>query len=920
MPGGRRRVEWVWIPVLLLAFLLRVERLAAEGLWYDEAFSVELAQHGWHEIIVGELNLPPLYNLLLGAWGRLAGWGDFQVRYLSVLCGTLVVALGGAMIALLLGRRAGALAALLLAASPIEIWYAREARMYVLLAVLALASTVALARLMCGRTERRWWLLYTLANVAALYTHYYAAFVVAAQAVWVLTHFLRTRDGCFLRGWVLSQLGLGLALLPWVPVFVTQWRAANTTYWPGSLSLTYVATNALLGFMGADRMAPVSLAARLAMATCILAALGLLAATWQPRVRWETGMLAAYVGVPLLIFYVLVHSRPKFSPRYLLVAVPGFLGLAAGALSALWPVAVRRWHEWLRAALAALVVCGLAAGSAYAATTPWRDTRFGREDFKGAAAFLTRAAASDEAVILLSGHSAAAFARYYHRDNCYPLPEGLPPSPSVDDIVTLETLDDLSRAIAGRRGAWLLLWQNEVVDPNGLVLALFDLFATRQPVEARFRGLELRHYVLPEGLQLSREMFVRTPLNVPVGDEELVLVGRDLPARPVPSGETATLLLHWKALRPTAQDYRLSLQVLDEAGQVLAEGGGRVAGWMYPTYRWQPGRLITARQDVRLPAGLPPGDYLLRARIFALGEQAALTIPLGELTVGRALRQPTLAELGISEPMGATLAELELLSCQVSPREAGPGQAVQATLIWRARARPAKPYRVALSLGSRAWATLPLPASARDLQAGDALRMVCSLLVPPDAADGRQAVSLSLMAEGSQPVAGPIAAGEIGVHAGERLFEAPAGIANPLRVDLGGKVAFLGYTLDRQALRPGESFHLDLYWQGVRRMDTSYTVFVHLLDGREKIWGQVDSVPVHSTRPTTGWLPGEVVIDSYDVAVYPDAPPGQYVIEVGLYDAATGERLPAFDESGNHLWADRILLSSVQVLPPASGR
>ncbi len=920
MPVGYRRVRWVLILVLLLAFLLRVEKLAAEGLWYDEAFSVELAQHSWREIIVGELNLPPLYNLLLGAWGRLAGWGDFQVRYLSVICGLLVVALGGSLISMLLGARAGAVAGLLLAVSPIEIWYAREARMYVLLAVLALASTVVLVRLMCGQTERRWWLLYALANVGALYTHYYAAFVVAAQALWVLIHLLRTRDGGFLRRWVLSQLGLGFALLPWVPVFVAQWRAANTTYWPGRLSLAYVATNALLGFMGADRMAPASLAARLAVATCVLAALGLVAGAWRPRVRWETAMLLTYVAVPLLIFYELVHSRPKFSPRYLLVAVPGLLGLAAGTVSNLWPTALRRWHEWLRLGVAAAILCGLAIGSAYAATMPWRDGRFGREDFVGAALFLARASAPDEAVILLSGHSAPAFVRYYHRNGCYPLPEGLPPSPSVDDVVTLDTLGDLNRAIAGRRGAWLLLWQNEVVDPNGLVLALFDLFGQRVPVEERFRGLEIRHYLLPEGLQLSREMFVRTPLNVPVGDGELVLVGCDLPTRPVPSGETAVLLLHWQALRPMAQDYRLSLQVLGEAGQVLAETGGRVAGWMYPTYRWRTDRLITARQDVRLPAGLPAGEYLLQARIFALGEPTARTVPLGRFTVGRALRQPTLAELGVSQPLGATLAELELLSCQISPRQASPGQAAQATLIWRARARPARPYRVALSLGDRAWATLPLPASATDLEAGDALRMVCPLLVPPDAADGRQPVSLSLMTEGAQPVAGPLVAGEIEVHAGERLFEVPAGIANPLRVDLGGRVAFLGYGVDRQALHPGESFHLDLYWQGVQPMDTSYTVFVHLLDGREKIWGQVDSIPARATRPTTGWLPGEVVIDSYDVTVYPDAPPGQYVIEVGMYNAATGERLPAYDESGNHLWADRILLSAVQVLPPASGR
>ena len=65
------------------------------------------------------------------------------------------------------------------------------------------------------------------------------------------------------------------------------------------------------------------------------------------------------------------------------------------------------------------------------------------------------------------------------------------------------------------------------------------------------------------------------------------------------------------------------------------------------------------------------------------------------------------------------------------------------------------------------------------------------------------------------------------------------------------------------------------------------------------------------TYPTTGWVEDEVITDEYEIVVQSDAPPGEYQIEVGMYDAATGQRLPIFDEGGTRLPGDRILLDQV---------
>ncbi len=97
-------------------------------------------------------------------------------------------------------------------------------------------------------------------------------------------------------------------------------------------------------------------------------------------------------------------------------------------------------------------------------------------------------------------------------------------------------------------------------------------------------------------------------------------------------------------------------------------------------------------------------------------------------------------------------------------------------------------------------------------------------------------------------------------------------------------------------------------------MSKSYTVFTHLLDADSRIWAQQDGIPVSGARPTTGWVPGEVIRDEVQLAVDPQAPPGDYVIEVGLYDAGDPAlpRLSVLDEAGQPI-DDRVLLAEVRV-------
>ena len=153
----------------------------------------------------------------------------------------------------------------------------------------------------------------------------------------------------------------------------------------------------------------------------------------------------------------------------------------------------------------------------------------------------------------------------------------------------------------------------------------------------------------------------------------------------------------------------------------------------------------------------------------------------------------------------------------------------------------------------------------------------------------------------------------IDIQERDRLFKLPA-IDQPLLAQLGGKIRFLGYSLDQGQIKAGETLSLTLYWQGMAACDVSYSVFTHLLDEKSRLFGQSDGLPAGGALPTTHWAPQEIVVDQHRIPVSAGAIPGEYHVEVGMYHSASGQRLPVQDESGVTLGDHLLLESSVFVM------
>lgn len=131
----------------------------------------------------------------------------------------------------------------------------------------------------------------------------------------------------------------------------------------------------------------------------------------------------------------------------------------------------------------------------------------------------------------------------------------------------------------------------------------------------------------------------------------------------------------------------------------------------------------------------------------------------------------------------------------------------------------------------------------------------------------------------------------------------------PLDANFSGVMALRGYSVSTRKLLPGDQVSITLYWQSLQSTRISYRVFVHLVGEKGHVAGGKDVVPDQGAYATVLWQPGEFVHDTITFQVQPDAIPGNYQIEIGLYpygEPGSRVNLEGSDE-------DHVLVDSIQV-------
>jgi uncharacterized membrane protein len=398
------------LAVILISFAVRLFRLGATSLWYDETVSVSLATQSIPKLIAhtaGDIH-PPGYYLLLHVWRYLAQptqWSGFEFLYAwpSLWCGVLIATLLYTLARRLYCRAVALLTLCLAAIHPFQVWYSQEVRMYTLGAALGLLALWALLRFLTAQRSVRWLSVYVVIATLGLYTLYYYLFVLAALNLLALVCLGRRRATWpRLWQWLGAQLGVLALWSPWLPTFwrqimeppVPPWRPA----WQGWQDLLY-ATGESLSALVIGQGAPanftwlwalLALAAtaliwyvnpRPAMVTATSQFDGIKPAHHQRNTQvYAPFVVPIYVFAPMLLLYgVSLAVTPLYHVRYLFLYTPPFIIMLAGAL---WTV--RSWGRPLFAA----VLLGLVLADFWSLREVWWGPANQRDDHRSTVAYL----------------------------------------------------------------------------------------------------------------------------------------------------------------------------------------------------------------------------------------------------------------------------------------------------------------------------------------------------------------------------------------------------------------------------------------------------------------------------------------------------------------------------------------------------
>jgi 4-amino-4-deoxy-L-arabinose transferase-like glycosyltransferase len=327
--------------------------------------------HLWERIVNRE-STPPLSYLYEWLWTKVIGTSEFALRLPFALLGIALVPVVYAAARALAGRRAGLIAAALAACNPMLIWHAQDARSYTLLALFLAGTVWALA------TARPWW----WAGLAegAMATHHFAIFIVAPEAVWLVS----TRG----RGALRYVVPPAVALVPLAALALSQTGARQA--WIAGVSLPIRMAQVPGGFVIGYQLERV---------------------------------ISVVIGLPLIVVLVVALLRSWSVPRGRLVLALGVFGVALPVLA----IAVGEDFLVQRNVIGSLVVLMIAAAIGFdrlrlgvplavAVCAAWvaiavataDDPKYRREDWRGA----VHAAANADALLIVP-HSAWPVTLYY---------------------------------------------------------------------------------------------------------------------------------------------------------------------------------------------------------------------------------------------------------------------------------------------------------------------------------------------------------------------------------------------------------------------------------------------------------------------------------------------------------------------------
>jgi hypothetical protein len=827
----------------------------------------------------------PLYTILLHLWISVAGDSAFAMRYLSTLVSLLAVAGLAHVSANAFGQRAGQIALLLGSIAPIWIFYSQEVRQYALTPAIMLIMVGAVIRIYRSDAypPRSIWLQLVIGEVLALYTHSFMVFAVTGINLWLALIWLRDRrfDLRWLRTWVFSQLVVLLLISPTLWGYTQRLQAGHSAF-VQSLSVQHILNAQWSLFMGIPwEHATDAMPVRLFVGGILVFLLIGLAVTLRgSRLLADLFWLVAITQAMTIAYWT---TNPVLHPRYMLFLTGPLIIILSVLIARLWQCgAVLR--------VVSIVAAGLWTLLAASGLNNMYDGEmlgYRHDPARGMAEIVRSSFGSGDGVISIDPHD-------YTLDY-YGIGEAALFQAGIDEAE--HSPADVLDFIEGKEQIGVVRFHAERSDTRGIIPFYLERYGTLMQRQA-IPSYEIFMYAMDTGADSEVASFESSAQSWGV----LELTGTS-----IQSSDAVTVALRWEAPPDfqTSARYASIVRLVDpETGWVLGRSSALLlSDESEPTDHWLPDEVATQYYVLPLMPGTPPIDVELSVMLVdsetgqALDLRDASGAPIGQQAVIGSVRldeaPDTSTYTEVDPPFQLLEVESPLLVGYAADWPTStPGGTVALTLQWAVSPEMFADQGISIQLvqnGMVLATDADLPLQGRTPADSELWLDRRVLHVSGEAQSGM--ADIVLKAGGQNVVIG-----QIEIAGFQRIMERPE-IESPFEGTFGDAIRLIGYQFSAPAAITGSStLELTLYWQALTDglPGRDFVVTVQILDENGRLIGQHDGVPVEGTRPTSGWLLGEYVIDTHSI-IFRETYAGPATIQIALYGPVTFERLRTSD-------------------------
>jgi 4-amino-4-deoxy-L-arabinose transferase-like glycosyltransferase len=111
----------------------------------------------------------------------------------------------------------------------------------------------------------------------------------------------------------------------------------------------------------------------------------------------------------------------------------------------------------------------------------------------------------------------------------------------------------------------------------------------------------------------------------------------------------------------------------------------------------------------------------------------------------------------------------------------------------------------------------------------------------------------------------------------------PKSAGQAVNINFGNQMLLMSYDADSSMAATQRKLKIDLFWEGLTKMEDDFLITVRLVNAVYEAWGQQQGHPSWDSFLTQEWSKGQVVLDEREIPVLPGTPPGSYQVEVTAY-------------------------------------